>query len=168
MCCSSEAGGAVKAAAAPAEEGADGERAGRGASQRRGQPRVLQALRRDAGRLRVRQLAFLHIRDAEVPQTSPFQRWCVFLCLSERLAREREILEERAERRLEIFKNLIDNMSAAGAGPDARAAVGPPSSTRRRCSAFNTNEHKEYAAATFDSCHTSHACKLCFNNIISD
>lgn len=51
MCCSSEADGAVKAAAAPAEEGADGERAVRGASQRRGQPRVLQALRRDAGRL---------------------------------------------------------------------------------------------------------------------
>ncbi|XP_013874658.1 kinesin-like protein KIF20B [Austrofundulus limnaeus] len=32
---------------------------------------------------------------------------------SERLVRERDILEERAERRLEIFKNLINNMSVA-------------------------------------------------------
>ncbi|KAE8280969.1 Kinesin-like protein KIF20B [Larimichthys crocea] len=39
----------------------------------------------------------------------------------ERLAREREILEERAERRLEIFKNLIDKMSTARPGPDALA-----------------------------------------------
>lgn len=39
---------------------------------------------------------------------------------NERLAREREILEERAERRLEIFKNLINKM-AAGPGRDAEA-----------------------------------------------
>lgn len=37
--------------------------------------------------------------------------------------REREILEERAERRLEIFKNLIDKMGSAGPGPDAQAMV---------------------------------------------
>ncbi|XP_024857829.1 kinesin-like protein KIF20B isoform X2 [Kryptolebias marmoratus] len=36
----------------------------------------------------------------------------------ERLAREREILEERAERRLEIFKNLINNMPIAGLKQD--------------------------------------------------
>ncbi|XP_035028619.2 kinesin-like protein KIF20B isoform X2 [Hippoglossus stenolepis] len=39
---------------------------------------------------------------------------------NERLAREREILEERAERRLEIFKNLIDKMTKAGTGQDAQ------------------------------------------------
>ncbi|KAM8739483.1 kinesin-like protein KIF20B isoform 1-T1 [Acanthopagrus schlegelii] len=39
----------------------------------------------------------------------------------ERLVREREILEERAERRLEIFKNLIDKMGTAAPGPDAQA-----------------------------------------------
>ncbi|XP_041646285.1 kinesin-like protein KIF20B [Cheilinus undulatus] len=38
---------------------------------------------------------------------------------NDRLAREREILEERAERRLEIFKNLIDKM--AGSSQDAQA-----------------------------------------------
>ncbi|XP_070697167.1 kinesin-like protein KIF20B [Pempheris klunzingeri] len=39
---------------------------------------------------------------------------------NDRLAREREILEERAERRLEIFKNLIDKMATAGANQDAQ------------------------------------------------
>ncbi|XP_076600042.1 kinesin-like protein KIF20B [Chaetodon auriga] len=39
----------------------------------------------------------------------------------ERLVREREVLEERAERRLEIFKNLIDKMATAGPGPDTHA-----------------------------------------------
>ncbi|XP_073337533.1 kinesin-like protein KIF20B isoform X2 [Pagrus major] len=39
----------------------------------------------------------------------------------ERLVREREILEERAEKRLEIFKNLIDRMGTAGPSPDAQA-----------------------------------------------
>ncbi|XP_032408498.1 LOW QUALITY PROTEIN: kinesin-like protein KIF20B [Xiphophorus hellerii] len=37
----------------------------------------------------------------------------------ERLVREREILEERAERRLEIFKNLVKNLSSAGCSSDA-------------------------------------------------
>lgn len=37
------------------------------------------------------------------------------VCVSERLVRQREILEERAERRLEIFKNLVDNLSASAA-----------------------------------------------------
>uniref|UniRef100_A0A3P8N9Y9 Kinesin motor domain-containing protein n=1 Tax=Astatotilapia calliptera TaxID=8154 RepID=A0A3P8N9Y9_ASTCA len=41
---------------------------------------------------------------------------------NERLAREREILEERAERRLEIFKNLINKM-AAGPSGEAEAVV---------------------------------------------
>ncbi|XP_075902218.1 kinesin-like protein KIF20B isoform X2 [Nelusetta ayraudi] len=41
----------------------------------------------------------------------------------ERLARQKEILEERAEKRLEIFKNLVDNLSAAGAGAAAAAAA---------------------------------------------
>ncbi|XP_045921132.1 kinesin-like protein KIF20B isoform X2 [Micropterus dolomieu] len=40
---------------------------------------------------------------------------------NDRLAREREILEERAERRMEIFKNLIDKMSTTGPSPDAQA-----------------------------------------------
>ncbi|XP_039995193.1 kinesin-like protein KIF20B isoform X2 [Xiphias gladius] len=40
---------------------------------------------------------------------------------NERLGREREILEERAERRLEIFKNLIDKMANAGTSRDAQA-----------------------------------------------
>ncbi|XP_028324304.1 kinesin-like protein KIF20B isoform X2 [Gouania willdenowi] len=39
----------------------------------------------------------------------------------ERLVREREILEERAERRLEIFKNLVNQISAAGPSQDAHA-----------------------------------------------
>ncbi|CAJ1066835.1 LOW QUALITY PROTEIN: kinesin-like protein KIF20B [Xyrichtys novacula] len=39
----------------------------------------------------------------------------------DRLAREREILEERAERRLEIFKNLIEKMGTAGPNQDAQA-----------------------------------------------
>ncbi|XP_058507508.1 kinesin-like protein KIF20B isoform X2 [Solea solea] len=39
---------------------------------------------------------------------------------NERLAREREILEGRAERRMEIFKNLIDNMTNAGSSYDAK------------------------------------------------
>lgn len=56
--------------------------------------------------------------DTEVMQT------CV--CFSERLAREREILEERAERRLEIFKNLIDKMASAGPSPDTQAMVTRP------------------------------------------
>lgn len=49
-------------------------------------------------------------------------RECVCVRLSERLAREREILEERAERRLEIFKNLINKM-AAGPSGEAEAVV---------------------------------------------
>ncbi|XP_078129044.1 kinesin-like protein KIF20B isoform X2 [Sander vitreus] len=40
---------------------------------------------------------------------------------NDRLARERELLEERAERRLEIFKNLIDKMANAGPSQDAQA-----------------------------------------------
>lgn len=32
----------------------------------------------------------------------------VFECFSERLQREKEIVEERAERRLEILKNLVN------------------------------------------------------------
>ncbi|XP_028279989.1 kinesin-like protein KIF20B isoform X1 [Parambassis ranga] len=40
---------------------------------------------------------------------------------SERLARERDILEERAERRLEIFKNLIDKMDTSGQGQHTQA-----------------------------------------------
>ncbi|KAM4591248.1 uncharacterized protein kif20ba isoform 2-T2 [Odontesthes bonariensis] len=39
----------------------------------------------------------------------------------ERLARERDILEERAERRMEIFKNLIDKMSVTGTSQDGVA-----------------------------------------------
>lgn len=60
--------------------------------------------------------------DAEVMQTSVF----VCVCVSERLVTEREILEERAERRLEIFKNLIDKMATAGPGPDTPAMVTRP------------------------------------------
>ncbi|KAF0027822.1 hypothetical protein F2P81_020563 [Scophthalmus maximus] len=41
---------------------------------------------------------------------------------NERLAREREILEERAETRLEIFKNLIDKMTRAGTSGDEQDA----------------------------------------------
>lgn len=48
---------------------------------------------------------------------------CVCVWLSDRLVREREILEERAERRLEIFKNLIDKMATAGPSQDAQAMV---------------------------------------------
>ncbi|GAA6235615.1 kinesin-like protein KIF20B [Lates japonicus] len=40
---------------------------------------------------------------------------------NERLGREREILEERAERRLEIFKNLTDKMAKAGTSQDTQA-----------------------------------------------
>lgn len=48
------------------------------------------------------------------------------VCVSERLARQREILEERAERRLEIFKNLVNNLSVAGAAAAAAAAAAAP------------------------------------------
>lgn len=51
---------------------------------------------------------------------------CLCVCVSERLVTEREILEERAERRLEIFKNLIDKMATAGPGPDTPAMVTRP------------------------------------------
>ncbi|XP_053189542.1 kinesin-like protein KIF20B [Scomber japonicus] len=40
---------------------------------------------------------------------------------NDRLSREREILEEQAERRMEIFKNLIDKMVPDGSGPDSQA-----------------------------------------------
>ncbi|XP_029306118.1 kinesin-like protein KIF20B [Cottoperca gobio] len=40
---------------------------------------------------------------------------------NDRLAREREILEERAETRLKIFKNLIDKMAPDGPSHDAQA-----------------------------------------------
>ncbi|KAM3605690.1 uncharacterized protein V6R79_003069 [Siganus canaliculatus] len=40
---------------------------------------------------------------------------------NERLVREREILEERAERRMEIFKNLTDKMASAGPSADPLA-----------------------------------------------
>ncbi|CAK6982080.1 kinesin-like protein KIF20B [Scomber scombrus] len=39
---------------------------------------------------------------------------------NDRLSREREILEDQAERRMEIFKNLIDNMVPDRSGPDAQ------------------------------------------------
>ncbi|KAJ4922158.1 hypothetical protein JOQ06_021739, partial [Pogonophryne albipinna] len=39
----------------------------------------------------------------------------------ERLSRVKEILEERAETRMKIFKNLIDTMADAGPGQDAKA-----------------------------------------------
>ncbi|XP_068184447.1 kinesin-like protein KIF20B isoform X2 [Antennarius striatus] len=42
---------------------------------------------------------------------------------NECLVREREILEERAERRMEIFKDLTDKMSTAGPGSDTRDTV---------------------------------------------
>uniref|UniRef100_A0A3Q3JEY8 Kinesin motor domain-containing protein n=1 Tax=Monopterus albus TaxID=43700 RepID=A0A3Q3JEY8_MONAL len=42
---------------------------------------------------------------------------------NERLAREREILEERADRRLEIFKNLTDKMAKAEPSQDTQAMV---------------------------------------------
>uniref|UniRef100_A0A3P8T3E0 Kinesin family member 20Ba n=1 Tax=Amphiprion percula TaxID=161767 RepID=A0A3P8T3E0_AMPPE len=44
----------------------------------------------------------------------------------DRLAREREILEEQAERRLEIFKNMIDKMAKDGPSQDAQAMVTQP------------------------------------------
>uniref|UniRef100_A0A3Q1FU48 Kinesin family member 20Ba n=1 Tax=Acanthochromis polyacanthus TaxID=80966 RepID=A0A3Q1FU48_9TELE len=44
----------------------------------------------------------------------------------DRLVREREILEEQAERRLEIFKNLTDKMAKAGPSQDAQAMVTQP------------------------------------------
>lgn len=47
----------------------------------------------------------------------------MFLFASERLVREREILEERADRRLEIFKNLINNMSVAESKDEVETMV---------------------------------------------
>nr|XP_057918684.1 kinesin-like protein KIF20B isoform X3 [Doryrhamphus excisus] len=41
---------------------------------------------------------------------------------AERLVREKELLEERAEKRLEIFKKLIEKMSTCGEGPNAQSA----------------------------------------------
>ncbi|XP_033996939.1 kinesin-like protein KIF20B [Trematomus bernacchii] len=40
---------------------------------------------------------------------------------NDRLSRDKEILEERAETRMKIFKNLIDKMADAGPGQDAKA-----------------------------------------------
>ncbi|XP_071394761.1 kinesin-like protein KIF20B [Centroberyx affinis] len=40
---------------------------------------------------------------------------------NDRLAREKEILEERAERRLEIFKNLVGKIASTGPSQDAQA-----------------------------------------------
>lgn len=45
------------------------------------------------------------------------------MCFSERLLREREILEERAEKRLEIFKNLINKMATSASDSDAQEMV---------------------------------------------
>lgn len=45
---------------------------------------------------------------------------------SERLLREREILEERAEKRLEIFKNLITKMATPTSDSDSQEKVTKP------------------------------------------
>lgn len=44
-------------------------------------------------------------------------------CFSDRLARESEILEERAERRFEIFKNLMNKMATPALDQDAQSMV---------------------------------------------
>lgn len=69
---------------------------------------------------------FVSLRLRESLMLKSCKRLCLCVCFSERLAREREILEERAERRLEIFKNLIDKMATAGPGPDTPAMVTRP------------------------------------------
>lgn len=62
-------------------------------------------------------LILLHLHFVALMQS------CTIVCLSERLLREREILEERAEKRLEIFKNLINKMATSTSGSDAQKMV---------------------------------------------
>ncbi|KAM9847987.1 kinesin-like protein KIF20B [Aulostomus maculatus] len=63
---------------------------------------------------------------------------------NDRLVREREILEERAERRLEIFKNLIDKMAAIVPSQDAQAM----DKSLDSCSSELAGLHKSDEAAT--------------------
>lgn len=51
---------------------------------------------------------------------------CSNLCFSERLLREREILEEQAEKRHEIFKDLIHKMATAASDTAAQETVPKP------------------------------------------
>ena len=46
----------------------------------------------------------------------------LLLVFRERLEREKEILEERAEKRLEIFKNLVKELSSTGSGPEEQVS----------------------------------------------
>lgn len=48
------------------------------------------------------------------------------VCFSERLLREREILEERADKRHEIFKDLIQKMATAASDTPAQDRVTKP------------------------------------------
>lgn len=48
--------------------------------------------------------------------------FCVEMFIRESLTREREIVEERAEKRMEIYKNLSNKM-AGGPSQDAQAMV---------------------------------------------
>ncbi len=129
LCPSSEAGGAVESAADTAEEGTSRKHDDGGASQRGNQQRVHRALLWDAERLHVRHfyLFALHVLEcfSQIFRSYEcvFVCVCVCVCFSQRLAREREILEERAERRLEIFKNLINKMATAGPSSDTQAMV---------------------------------------------
>ncbi|XP_047458558.1 kinesin-like protein KIF20B isoform X2 [Mugil cephalus] len=86
----------------------------------------------------------------------------------DRLAREREIMEERAERRMEILKNLFGKMAAPGTSQDAQAmdisvdsigaSLSRPGSGRAGCRAdrrgaveeLNKNEHEHNACEAED------------------
>lgn len=118
----SEAFGAVEAAADAAEEGASREPAHGGATPRGNQQGVLGDLLRDAD--------WLQVRLAHMMLPGKLGAWkmrsckrapvCVF---SNRLARESDILEERAERRMEIFKGLMDKMARAGPSLEAQVTT---------------------------------------------
>lgn len=120
-----ETGGTVEAAAAPAEEGASGEHTHGGKGQGGSRPRVYKALLWDAGWLQVR-FVFNPITSVSALFLFVALLSCSNLCFSERLLREREILEERAEKRHEIFKDLIHKMATAASDTAAQETVTKP------------------------------------------
>uniref|UniRef100_H3D796 Kinesin-like protein n=1 Tax=Tetraodon nigroviridis TaxID=99883 RepID=H3D796_TETNG len=71
---------------------------------------------------------------------------------NERLLREREILEERAEKRLEIFKNLINKMATSTSDSDAQEMEGIEGTQEKEVlSPPHEGEAQEEASSMLDS-----------------
>lgn len=77
---------------------------------------------------------------------------------SERLMREREIMEQRAEQRLEIFKNLVGKMAPAGASTHKQVTVTQSSFLPKElfCSIYyraaTTNRHNRRLSKLINIC----------------